>query len=94
MAIAKYAAKFKGENLLFLSIAPGLVATDAAPTMDGIDDEFTRLLQRIKAVAPQWNGIPLTPKQSVTAMLTTISKLTAKDSGMFLSHNGDNENWW
>lgn len=32
MAIAKYAAKFKGENLLFLSIAPGLVATDAAPS--------------------------------------------------------------
>ena len=43
-------------------------------------------------VYPDWEAKPLTPTQSVTAMLKVIPSVERKDSGAFLSHLG-NKKW-
>ena len=43
-------------------------------------------------VYPDWEAKPLTPTQSVTAMLKVIPNVERKDSGAFLSHLG-NKKW-
>ncbi len=40
---------------------------------------------------PNWNGVPLTPEESVSAMLKIFKGLTIKDTGAFVSHKGDKE---
>lgn len=50
---------------------------------------YLRLVKSMQAGYPDWNGQMSTPEEAVTAMLNTSFKLTAKDSGAFLSHYGD-----
>ncbi|KAK7680201.1 hypothetical protein QCA50_016710 [Cerrena zonata] len=93
MATAKYATRFKDENLLFLSLCPGFVNTMTDQPKEVQDEYYRNYAKRFVEAYPDWSGVPLTPKQSVAAMLDTVSKLTVKDSGKFISHNGENEPW-
>ncbi|KAK7680206.1 hypothetical protein QCA50_016715 [Cerrena zonata] len=93
MANAKYAARFKEENFLFLSLSPGF-----GNTRPGLPGEVQKGLSslyvnKFRAAYPDWDGTLLTPDQSVTAMLDVVSRLTAKDTGAFLSHRGESKNW-
>lgn len=40
---------------------------------------------------PNWNGVPLSPEESVNMMLSVVDNLELKDSGAFLSHKGNKE---
>lgn len=57
-------------------------------------EAFRPLLAKLQAAYPSFDGNALTPEQSVTAQLDVISKLTAKDSGAFLTHHGDTTSWF
>ncbi|KAK7680200.1 hypothetical protein QCA50_016709 [Cerrena zonata] len=93
MAMAKYATRFKDENLLFLSLSPGFVNTMTDQPQEVQDELYGNYAKLFAEAYPEWSGTPLTPEQSVAAVLDTVSKLTVKDSGKFMSHNGDNETW-
>ncbi|KAK7680192.1 hypothetical protein QCA50_016701 [Cerrena zonata] len=89
MVNAKYAVRFKDENILFLSISPGMSNTMTQEASAQVEDVYLRLVKSMQAGYPDWNGQMSTPEEAVTAMLNTSFKLTAKDSGAFLSHYGD-----
>ncbi|KAK7679989.1 hypothetical protein QCA50_016935 [Cerrena zonata] len=95
MVAAKYTARFKNENILFLSLSPGFVDTmgDHRGANDVQKATYSKLIEQFQAGYPDWDGKILTPEESVTAMLETVSKLTVKDSGAFISHYGDTKNW-
>lgn len=40
---------------------------------------------------PDWNGLPISPEESVKMMLNVFDKLELKDSGAFVSHKGNKE---
>ncbi|GJE88888.1 SDR family oxidoreductase [Phanerochaete sordida] len=91
MVVAKYAAQFAAENIVFLALAPGLVDTATrAPTPEELANAMA-FIEKLKKVYPNWEGKPLTPEQSVTSMLKIIEKLDHKDSGAYISHKGGKE---
>ncbi|KAH8093757.1 putative short-chain dehydrogenase [Cristinia sonorae] len=90
--VAKYAAEYEKENVLFLTISPGLVDTNTGPLEPEQLKVAEKLVAAFKRAAPEWNGAPLTPEQSVKKMFAVIDGLTKKDSGAFLSQNG-NKQW-
>ncbi|KAI0918896.1 hypothetical protein AcV5_001958 [Taiwanofungus camphoratus] len=91
MTVAKYAVRFKGEGLLFLAISPGLVNTSTrAPTEEQLQG-FQQMVALFKKAAPLWDGNPISPEQSVTAMLKVIDHATIEDTGAFISHFGNKE---
>lgn len=53
---------------------------------------FTRFVQTMKPVYPDWDGQALTPEESVKYQLAVINNIAPKDSGAFLSHYG-NKKW-
>lgn len=57
------------------------------------DEHYKNYTNLFKDAFPEWSGVPLTPEQSVTAMMTTVSKLTSADSGKFITHVGDTKTW-
>ncbi|KAK7680205.1 hypothetical protein QCA50_016714 [Cerrena zonata] len=93
MATAKYAARFKGDNFLFLSLAPGVVNTRPDLPEEVQKEIFGLYIERFQAGYPEWDGKLITPEESVTAMLNVVSKLTANDSGKSLSQHGDSKKW-
>lgn len=54
---------------------------------------YAKIIEQFQAAYPDWDGKVLSPEESVAAMLETVSKLTAKDSGAFISHHGNKEDW-
>lgn len=92
MAIAKYAARFKDDGFTFLALSPGVVNTrpesDGPPPKEFIE-VFIKMVKGFQKVAPDWDGIPISPDQSVKMMLDVINKVTVEDSGEFLSHFGN-----
>ena len=64
------------------------------PADESMLEQAMGLFARFKAAFPDWEGQPLTPLQSVTAVLNVVSTLTAQDSGACLSHNGGTDNWF
>lgn len=49
------------------------------------------MLVSFRKIEPSFNG-PITPEESVTAMLSVVEKATVKDTGAFISHKG-NKQW-
>ena len=49
---------------------------------------FQETVKKLKRHSPHWDGTPLTPEQSVTAMRLVIDKVGPQDSGAFISHLG------
>lgn len=47
------------------------------------------LITTFKTGYPDWNGIPMLPKQAAELVLDVIDRATPKDSGRFLSQYGD-----
>ncbi|EMD33051.1 hypothetical protein CERSUDRAFT_98663 [Gelatoporia subvermispora B] len=91
LAVAKYAAQYKDEGVLFAAISPGLVNTAQKPPSPEELEVFAQMVERFKVAAPGWDGRPLEPEQSVKMVLAVIDRLTIKDTGAFLSHHGNKE---
>jgi hypothetical protein len=47
------------------------------------------MIGMFKASNPDWNGVPLLPRQSAELVLGVIDRATPKDSGGFVSQYGD-----
>ncbi|KAK7680210.1 hypothetical protein QCA50_016719 [Cerrena zonata] len=93
MVAAKYAATFKDQNMAFISLSPGVVNTISDKPKEVQDAVYGKLIKDFRAGCPDWNGVFMLPDESVAAMLDTISKLTSKDSGAFITHRGDTKDW-
>lgn len=109
MAMSKYATRFKNENMLFLSLSPGFVATmtDQCALLFALYSAISPLTSCLyiakdfyekqgtlfKEAYPDCSGVPMTIEESIAAMLDTVSKLTAADSGKYLTHHGDTTRW-
>jgi len=91
LAVVKYAAAYQSEGVVFLSISPGLVNTAQKPPTPEELEEFKAMLASFKKAAPDWNGQPLTPEESVKLMLGVFEGITIKDSGAFISQYGNKE---
>lgn len=54
--------------------------------------ERETLINMFKLSNPDWNGVPLLPKESAELVLGVIDRATPKDSGGFVSQYG-NKSW-
>ncbi|KAJ5823593.1 Short-chain dehydrogenase/reductase SDR [Penicillium robsamsonii] len=96
VAVAKYNALYNEEGILFLAISPGYVSTErnniAAPGPEDAD-KVASLVAKFTKYAPHLQR-PLTPEESVTAVLSVIDKASVAngDGGAFISHFG-NKQW-
>ena len=50
------------------------------------------MIHQFKRAYPEWDGVALTPEESVGYQLEVIERWEPKDSGAFVSHWG-NKNW-
>jgi len=94
VVIAKYNAEFGKEGVLFLSISPGYVATETNIEAGSKYGEQAQAMgAKFAAYAPHFKA-PLTPEESVTAVLGVIAEKSVKngDGGQFISHLG-NKQW-
>ncbi|KAJ5503933.1 Short-chain dehydrogenase/reductase SDR [Penicillium fimorum] len=107
VAVAKYNALYNKEGILFLAISPGYVSTErnngiskpvsgdcygyAPPPEDA--EKVAALVGKFVEYAPHLKG-PMTPEESVTAVLSVIDKASIAngDGGAFISHLG-NKQW-
>ncbi|KAJ9215553.1 hypothetical protein DTO166G4_2923 [Paecilomyces variotii] len=91
VAMAKYNAVFKQEGILFLSISPGMVATERATEEVSQEEKegFDGLAAKFAAYAPDFKR-PLTPEESVKAVLSVVEKASVQGGygGQFISHLG------
>jgi len=87
----KYAVEFRGKGYTFLAIAPGLVDTRAVNVTRTVEEEARRdaMFRIFKAGDPDWNGVPLLPRQSADLVLDVIDRATPEESGRFVSQYGD-----
>ena len=90
-----HAALGASEGILFLSLSPGLVATEALMAVMQDPKEAAAgaaMGAKFAEYAPQFQG-PISPEESVRMLLDVIGKATVeKDGGEFLSHFG-NKQW-
>ena len=66
---------------------------NAEENPDPLPEKLKALLPMFQKYAPYWDGVPLSPMQSVEMMMDVIRKLGPEDSGAFLSHRG-NQQWF
>ncbi|KAI5480679.1 short-chain dehydrogenases/reductase [Pseudohyphozyma bogoriensis] len=97
MAWAKLAAEVKEERVTCLTISPGLVDTSATrtgppPTAEEMAG-FGAMVKKFHKAEPQFTGMPISPEESVNAILTVLSNATLADSGKLLSHHGSTTQW-
>jgi len=90
LAVAKYAARFKDEGIVFLAVSPGMVKT-----MPGTEEEINKLLEPIAQKArkryPHFEG-PITVEKSVGDILALIDRSTVAESGSFVHRDGRDAN--
>ncbi|KAK7181979.1 hypothetical protein DPSP01_006210 [Paraphaeosphaeria sporulosa] len=82
--VAKFAARYKREGVLFVSISPGWVDTHAdmpAEVMDRMSKPFYRWDKTLKG--------PIPPEQSVEMCLKVMDELKEEQNGEFLSQHGN-----
>ncbi|GAD93583.1 hypothetical protein TRV_02338 [Paecilomyces variotii No. 5] len=78
IAMAKYNAVFKKEGILFLSISPGVVATERASEVSEEEKQaFGALAAKFATYAPDFKR-PLTPEESVKAVLSVVHKASVQ----------------
>ncbi|KAK3202617.1 hypothetical protein GRF29_154g177066 [Pseudopithomyces chartarum] len=87
---SKYAAQYKKDGVIFLSLSPGFVQTQADPN-EPVPPELAAaqdaLTEAFRKYEPNFKGI-ITPEESVDLQLKVIEGITLKESGQFLSHKG------
>lgn len=92
-AIAKFAAELGKDGVLFLSLSPGYVDTNQYK--DATEEQLKSIQimgQKFAKYAPHFTG-PMSPEESIKAMLAVIEKATPeKEGGQALSHYG-NKQW-
>ncbi|KAL2820932.1 NAD(P)-binding protein [Aspergillus cavernicola] len=95
VAIAKYNALYNKDGILFLSISPGYVSTERSLEDTSPEDaeKVGILVGKFAEYAPHFTR-PLTPRESVAAVLSVIHNASVAngDGGKFLSHLG-NQQW-
>ncbi|KAL5507014.1 hypothetical protein ACEPAH_6470 [Sanghuangporus vaninii] len=92
LAVAKYAAEYKDQGIVFLAISPGMVNTKDSlnqPTEEDLK-KFEALVASFRKAYPDFAG-PISPEQSVKAVLGVVDKATIEDTGAFISHKGNQE---
>jgi len=86
LAVAKYAARFKDEGIVFIAVTPGMVKT-----MPGTEEEVNEILepivQKIRARYPHFEG-PIMVEQSVGDVLALVDRITIAESGSFVHRDG------
>ncbi|KAK7063704.1 hypothetical protein R3P38DRAFT_2492452, partial [Favolaschia claudopus] len=95
MVVAKYAAQYKTEGFVFLSISPGFVdtsATQTGPPSAGALEERKMLMKAIPLIAPNFTG-PISTEQSVQMQLEVFENWPVEKSGAFVSHYGNTTQW-
>ncbi|KAG5642150.1 hypothetical protein DXG03_003554 [Asterophora parasitica] len=90
MVNVKYALALRGEGFKFLALSPGVVNTRLTPPSEAELKEIIEMGGYFAKQYPTWTG-PITPKESVAALLTVIDNLTIEQSGQVLSHKGNRE---
>lgn len=99
MAVAKFHLEYRPKGVVVFAISPGLVDTEFAtdPTGPALtaeeqaakDANMMRVVGQLKAYAPHWEPVMLTPTQSAQAVLKVIEGATIeKDGGQMVSHHG------
>ncbi|KAI9148397.1 Short chain dehydrogenase virK [Paramyrothecium foliicola] len=91
LVMSKYAAELGHEGIKTLSLSPGWVDTDGTRDMAPTQEVLDMALKVFQKVNPNLTGL-LTTEESVQKQLAVINGLTAEQSGLSLSHHGDN-NW-
>ncbi|KAF7365580.1 NAD(P)-binding protein [Mycena venus] len=92
MAVAKYAATYKDEGIIFLAISPGIVATAMQPTPMDAPEELKMMGAVLAKMAPPDFKGPITPEESVQKMMEVFNRWTIEETGAFVSHYG-NKQW-
>jgi len=85
----KYAVEFRGKGYTFLAISPGLVETRTGTHTAAEDAGWNAMIDKFKGSDPDWNGVPLLPRQSADLVLGVIDRATPEESGAFVSQYGD-----
>ncbi|KAI1076009.1 NAD(P)-binding protein [Whalleya microplaca] len=96
VAVAKFSAEYRKENILFMSISPGVVDTldkDKNEPSEELRKGFVRLATKFSSYAPNFAG-PIPPEESVKHVLSVIYNASIERgfAGSFVSHFG-NKQW-
>ncbi|KAH0497541.1 hypothetical protein TgHK011_004839 [Trichoderma gracile] len=91
--MAKYAVELKAKGILTLSLSPGWVETDAARDISSSPEAFQWLLSSFQKMDPRVKGM-ISTEESVSAQLSVIDSLDEKLSGAFVSHRGNDRDWF
>ncbi|EXJ69285.1 uncharacterized protein A1O5_07321 [Cladophialophora psammophila CBS 110553] len=87
----KFGAELTQDGIKMLSLSPGWVNTDAAVTGDPAIRKF--MLNAFRKLDPSVNG-PISVDESVTHQLQVIQSLTEANSGKFVTHHGNHDEWF
>ncbi|TFA99043.1 hypothetical protein CCMA1212_009089 [Trichoderma ghanense] len=93
LVMAKYAAELKAKGILTLSLSPGWVETDAAREISNSPEAFQWMLSSFQKMDPRVKGM-ISMEESVSAQLSVIDSLGEKLSGAFVSHRGNDRDWF
>ncbi|KAJ5214987.1 hypothetical protein N7468_010666 [Penicillium chermesinum] len=92
--VAKYAVELAPKGIKVLALSPGWVDTwDMGEKPAEVVQATSGMLSLFRAVEPELKG-QIQPEESVRKCLQVIRDLDAESSGMFLSHNGNQTNWF
>ncbi|KAL6690631.1 hypothetical protein J3F84DRAFT_353063 [Trichoderma pleuroticola] len=91
--MAKYAVDLKAKGIRTLSLSPGWVETDAARDLSNSPEAFQWMLSSFQKVDPKVKGM-ISTEESVGAQLAIIASLDEKLSGAFVSHHGNDKDWF
>jgi len=86
LACAKYAAQYKSEGIIFLSITPGLVKTKLG-TEEEIEAFYEQQVKQIRTKFPNFEGA-ITTEQSARDQLDLIHRVTIEQTGEFVNRDG------
>ncbi|EGR49920.1 uncharacterized protein TRIREDRAFT_105888 [Trichoderma reesei QM6a] len=91
--MAKYAVDLKAKGILTLSLSPGWVETDASRELSNSPEVFQWMLSSFQKLDPTVKGM-ISTEESVSAQLSVIDSLDEKLSGAFVSHRGNDRDWF
>ncbi|KAI1623185.1 hypothetical protein EDD37DRAFT_682688 [Exophiala viscosa] len=93
LVMSKFGVELAQEGIKTLSLSPGWVDTDAARAVTGDPAVRKFVLSAFRKLSPSVNG-PISVNESVTDQLQVIRSLTEANSGKFLSHHGNHDEWF
>ncbi|EPQ50278.1 NAD P-binding protein [Gloeophyllum trabeum ATCC 11539] len=93
VAMAKFAAKFKDDGIIFLSICPGLTSTGATSAESLTPEEWAVIKKQIACAQKLYPHFqqPHSVEYSIDKQLEVINSWTLDKSGGYVSHKGNKE---